>query len=1136
MAGGNVALRKGVLVIGGNLAGVQAALDLAQSGIQVYLVEGSPFLGHGNEGEVSPHLLTAEMLEAVKHPDIEVLTNARVIALRGQRGDFRVELQRDPRYVDLTRCTACGDCEPVCPVTVSVNGRARKAIFGHDSAQQCQYRAVPNVFAIEKRGIAPCKTACPGGIHVQGYVALIAQDRFQEALDLIREAVPFPGVLGRVCHHPCEGKCRRGTEVDEPVAICALKRFVADWVLGPEPCPEQSRRVVEGWEKGLGELKGTLSAPEASSKRVAIVGAGPAGLTAAYFLARQGIASEVFEALPVAGGMMAVGIPNYRLPPEVLQREVAAIEALGVKIHLNHPVDRDGLQRLWEEYDAVFVAVGAHQGWTLRIRGEDLKGVLSGVAFLRAVNLAALRVDTASPPRLGEKVVVVGGGDVAIDSARVARRACPACPERSRREPRRRVRGREVTVLYRRSGAEMPAEPWQVQEAEEEGINFHYLAAPVRALGQDGVLTGVECIRMELGGPDESGRRRPVPIAGSEFALECDTLLVAIGQTVDTPFKGLSLAQRGTYLADPVTLQTNVPDVFAGGDAVSGPASVIEAIAAGQRAAESILRYLRGEDLALGRTAEGPDLSDIEYYTPEQPVQRPRAQMPCLPPDQRLGFAEVNLGFTQVQAVAEAERCLSCGVCSECLTCVLACQPGAIDHSAVGGRLTLDIGAVIVADGNGSVAGDDVEIALSQACPEPSRGAEGLEGVYTVEADDVIGASVVAARAMAELASCRQRASVPGEILPPTAAPRVGVFVCRCGDKIGGVLDVDALVDSAKGLPGVVYAQDLFFSCQQEAAAIVQQAVADHRLNRVVLAACSCCSLDQVCYSCTTQRIRCKTNLGVLAADSAKLRETYADMSPQFEFINIREHCAWLHSDDPATATAEAGRLVAAAVAKANLLPPAARPVIQLGGRVLVAGDGAAAGVCVEALVAQGFAVTRRGEVPLTVVGSPGRFTATWGGNGSQHQLEADAVVLAPFEAEQLGKLRGTVGIAEVTNSLTARLAGVFVCPPGGQAEVMGTAVAAKVAALLGRGQMVAECNVAWVDPQRCRACGTCVSVCEFHAPRLVVDNGEHLVSRIDPALCRGCGTCAARCPSSAITAGYSTDEQIEAMLAVLLA
>jgi NADPH-dependent glutamate synthase beta subunit-like oxidoreductase/NAD-dependent dihydropyrimidine dehydrogenase PreA subunit len=1083
---------KGALVIGGNLAGVRAALDLAQSGIQAYLVEGLPFLGHGNEGQLSQHLLTAEMLEAVKHPNIEILTDSRVTDLTGQRGGFQAEVQHDPRYVDLTKCTACGDCEPVCPVTVSINGKSRKAIFGHG------YGAVPNIFAIEKRGIAPCRATCPGGIHAQGYVALIAQGRFQEALDLIREAVPFPGILGRVCHQPCEEKCRRGTEVDESVAICWLKRFVADWV----------------WERGQEDSRPVPSVSLDPSKRVAIVGAGPAGLTVAYFLARQGVVSEIFEALPVAGGMMAVGIPDYRLPPEVLRREVAAIEALGVKIHLNHPIDRDELQWLRQEYDAVFVAVGAHQSWTLRTPGEDLKGVFSGVAFLRAVNLAALGIDTASPPRLGEKVVVVGGGDVAIDSARVARRACP--------ELGRRGRGREVTVLYRRSRVEMPAEPWQVQEAEEEGIKFHYLAAPVRALGQDGKLTSLECIRMELDEPDESGRRRPVPIAGSEFTLECDTLLVAIGQTVDTPFEDLSLTRGGTYVADPVTLQTDVPGVFAGGDAVSGPASVIEAIAAGQRAAESILRYLRGEDLAMGRTIEEPDLSAIEYYMPELPVRQPRAQMPCLPLAQRSGFAEVELGFTQEQAVAEAERCLSCGVCSECLACVSACQPVAIDHSAVGERLILEIGAVIVADGSRLLAGD-----------------VGLEGVYTVESGDGVGASVVAARAMADLVGHRQRASVPAGILPPAAVPRVGVFVCLCGDKIGGALDVDALVDLAKGLPGTVYTQDLFFSCQQEAAAIIQQAVTDHRLNRVVLAACSCCSLDQVCYSCTTQRIRCKTNLGVLAADSAKLRETYADISIRFEFVNVREHCAWLHSDDPATATAEAERLIAAAVAKVNLLPPAVRSVIQLAGRVLVAGSGAAAGVCADALIAQGFAVTCSEEVPSAVVGSPGRFTATWGGNGNQHQVAA-AVVLAPSKAEQLGKLRDAVGIAESTTSLTARLTGVFVCPPDGQAEVMGAAVAARVAALLGSAQMVAECNVARVDPPRCRACGTCESICEFHAPRLMAYNEleeeGRLVSRIDPALCRGCGTCAAHCPSSAITAGYSTDEQIEAVLAVMLA
>jgi bidirectional [NiFe] hydrogenase diaphorase subunit len=457
---------------------------------------------------------------------------------------------------------------------------------------------------------------------------------------------------------------------------------------------------------------------------------------------------------------------------------------------------------------------------------------------------------------------------------------------------------------------------------------------------------------------------------------------------------------------------------------------------------------------------------------------------------------------------------------NECKLCERVCEAKAIVHDMGPEEVDLDIGAIVIADSQqavGELLSDD--------------------GVYHLLGDP-LEVSAATAKVMSDVAAYRERLEVPSAaVVTPLVPPRLGVFVCRCGGQIDSVVDVDRVVGLARQLPRVIYADDLPFSCSEEYAQVIQQAVADYHLNRVVLAACSCCSLDQVCYSCTTQRIRCKTNLGVLAADSAKLLETYAELSPLFEFVNIREHCAWLHSDDPAMATAEAERLVAAAVAKANLLLPEARPVIQLDGRVLVAGDGVAAGVCADALMAQGFAVTHSKEVPSAVVGSPGRFTATWGENGSQHQVEAGAVVLAPSEAGQLSGLRDAVGIAESTNSLTARLAGVFVCPWDGQAEVMGAAVAAKVAALLGCGRMVVECNVARVDPQRCRACGTCESICEFHAPRLVADDeeGGRLVSQIDPALCRGCGTCAAHCPSSAITAGYSTDKQIEAMLAAML-
>ncbi|MCK4831661.1 MAG: NAD(P)-binding protein, partial [Anaerolineales bacterium] len=289
-------MKKGALIVGGTLAAVEAALDLAQSGITVTLVEQSPFLGSAGlnwpeDGNQEDHEGTARLLEAVKHPSITLMTNTQVIAVHGRKGNFQVEVERTPRFVDLAKCTACGDCVDVCPIAIPDNGRTRKAIRG------AVHGAVPDIFAIEKRGVAPCKATCPGGIHVQGYVALIAEGRFQEALDLIREDIPLAGVLGRVCYHPCEDACRRGTEVDHPVSICALKRFVSDYEV-----EHHGRPVVES----------ARIDPELG--RVAVVGAGPAGLTVAYFLARRGIACQVFEALPVAGGMLAVGIPDYRLP------------------------------------------------------------------------------------------------------------------------------------------------------------------------------------------------------------------------------------------------------------------------------------------------------------------------------------------------------------------------------------------------------------------------------------------------------------------------------------------------------------------------------------------------------------------------------------------------------------------------------------------------------------------------------------------------------------------------------------------------------------------------------------------------------------------------------------------------------
>ena len=594
-------------------------------------------------------------MDAGRHPNITLLSYSEVQKLSGYVGNFQVQVRRKPRYVLEDKCTGCGDCAAACPVQVlsefDEGLGTRKAIY-RPFAQ-----AIPPVFVIDKKD-SPCKIACPAHIPVQGYVALIGEGKFQEALELVRETVPFAGTLGRICYHPCEVICKR-QEVEQPLSICALKRFVYDACSGGE-LPEAAERVYQ--------------------EQVAIVGAGPAGLTAAYHLARTGYGVTVYEALPVAGGMLAVGIPEYRLPRDVLNHEIDLIRALGVEIRLGTPVGRDGgpsLDDLHRENDAVFLAVGAHQSRRLDIPGEDLEGVIHSTDFLRRLGLG-------EEVALGRRVAVIGGGNAAVDAARSALRL-----------------GSEVTVVYRRSRAEMPAIPAEVEAAMEEGVQFHFLATPTRVLEQDGRVVGMECIRMALGEPDESGRRRPVPVPGSEFTLELDTVIVSIGQQPDlTPLAGAETTRWRTLAADQNTLVTPVEGVFAGGDAVTGPAMAIDAMAAGKRAAETIHRYLRGQDLLVGRTFEWPRPEEIEVTIPRDVELAERPEMTHLPlAERRTTFHEVELGLTEEQAVAEAQRCLSCAVCSECLECVRACQAQAIDHQMREQWLELDVGAIVVATG-----------------------------------------------------------------------------------------------------------------------------------------------------------------------------------------------------------------------------------------------------------------------------------------------------------------------------------------------------------------------------------------------------------------------------------------------------
>lgn len=494
-------------------------------------------------------------------------------------------------------CRFCGACIEVCPAG---------ALKDKDGLLE--------VGEEREATLVPCKHTCPAGIDVPRYIRLISEKKYSEAAAVIREKVPFPEVLGRVCNHPCQTVCRRN-ELNEAIAIRALKRFTSE------------RAHTKLWRKN------SKKAPP-TGKRVAIVGSGPAGLTAAYYLAKLGHGVTVFEALPVVGGMMRVAIPEYRLPKEIRDAEIEEIKQVGIDIKTNTKIE--SLDALFEQgYHAIFLAVGAHVGTKMRVEGEDSPGVIDAITFLREVSLGR-------KVKLGDKVSVIGGGNSAIDAARTALR----------------LDAKEVTIIYRRTRAEMPAMAEEVDGALEEGVKIVYLAAPNKIWNENGMVK-LECLRMELGEPDASGRRRPVPIKGSEFIIEYNAVIAAIGQAPEVPDSFQVATQGGNIKINDNTV-TSREGVFAGGDAVTGPATVIEAIAAGRKGAVTIDKYLGGsgnidEELAPveePKACLGPG-EDFAYQH--------LCKMPQIPVEQRLsGFDEIGQGYGGKAGLKESLRCLQC--------------------------------------------------------------------------------------------------------------------------------------------------------------------------------------------------------------------------------------------------------------------------------------------------------------------------------------------------------------------------------------------------------------------------------------------------------------------------------------------
>ena len=1049
-------MKKEVLVQGSTPGALRAAETLADCGLSVHLVEPGPYINSEELKEIPQYLRQTRLLDILKHPQIKTWMSTEIDDLQSNGGICQVDLRQSPRYIDLTRCTACGKCVEICPVTIP--GTPLKAI--HLGGQ-------PDCAVITKDGLAPCANACPAGIHVQGYVALIADGRYQEAYQLILDALPFPSVCGRVCNHNCEAACSR-LKVDQAVNIMGLKRFVSDWVL--------ESGVQDSPEEPTGDHP---AADTANQKQVAIIGAGPAGLTAARDLVRAGYRVKVFDANPKAGGMMRVGIPPHRLLYDHLDLEIEKILAEGVELELNTWID-DVPGLLEDGYQAVLIATGAHKAIKISLENADHPDNWLSLDFLKRVCLDE-KIDLT-----GREVIVLGGGDVAMDAARSAiRLGKPA-----------------VTILCRGIRASFN----EIKEAEEEGIEIKRNRVFKKILLEKGKITGVECLEAEVGEVVD-GKRQFTELSGTEHIIPGDLIIWAVGQRPDFSFlpqeNQIIRHSSGGIEADP-SMMTSIEGVFTAGDVRRGTTFyVVDAVGEGHQAARSIMAYLEGDRAP----AEAEDLREVKLS--EEEVQRrvglrreaqvKRTPLQCIPVVERENnFSEVECTMQETEARKEAGRCLSCGPCSECMACLEVCEPGAIIHHQQESKSSLEVSGLISSAGNLTSSAGDCVIQLQG--PEPLAGAA---AAYEI---------------------------MKGMQKPIFYDPKengkdvrtgmgIGLAVCQCGGEISRYIDTAGLCEEIEKRPEISLAVEINAACGPEGAAQIRNLIADNQLGKLILAACSCCSLDQVCYSCTYQRVRCKANLGVFSSSAEK---------GEIDFVNIREGCAFVHPRSRKQATRSAQILIEAALGRTT---PGDHPIqhkTSLLPTTLVVGKGESAASCLDALCGMGYPAEGVEVLSSPVVRSGGRFITP----GSDREIRGDCLVLAPTSGAELDYISRSIQLADGRLLLDgkgpedARRLGIFISAPSLDPLVSGQGAAGEVLAWEGKMRKRLDQPGAWVDPLLCRRCGTCLDVCGLGIPDLV-EGRTGIQAWINPFLCLDCGTCAAHCPSGAIQPGVETETNI---------
>ncbi|HVP76461.1 MAG TPA: FAD-dependent oxidoreductase [Thermodesulfobacteriota bacterium] len=1110
--------KRAVLLLGSGYGALKVAEDMAQAGIPVIWVTRAQHFLKLPEGVEQvpewPDDLNFQFrplyLRVTRHPLVTPLTRAKVQSLERTPEGCRVVVEQDPIYVDYDLCTGCSRCMEVCPL--EKQGRLPLS----RTPAYCPSRALE----LDKRKISACRLECPLGVNVQAYMALTASGRFEEALDVIKQDNPLPGVCGRVCHHPCEASCRRG-ELDQAVAICDVKRFLSDDRLGRE-----------------GTMPGkTVSRVEPRRReRVAIVGSGPSGLTAAYYLAKAGFQATIFEALPEAGGMLRWGIPSYRLPRNILDGEIRDILALGVELKCNTRVGQEiRLEELEKEFDAVFLAVGAQRSTPLGISGEDGDGCFGAVELLRAHHLG-------QKVEMGKKVAVIGGGNSAIDAARTALRL-----------------GAEVTLFYRRERQDMPAQEAEIIAAETEGVRLEFRVGPTRLLTQGGKVSGLELIRMEPGEVDDSGRKAPKPIAGSEFQVAADTVIPAIGQGSDLDFLVGSTGLESNRKAIRVDhdLKTQNPKIWAGGDVVSGPSTVVGSMAHGRIAAGKIMESLTGDpsllaDLPLRVRGVG-EYTTISEDLPQQPRQEMALRQPKV---RRRDFEEVGLGLTMDQAVAEARRCLQCSACCECRSCETVCSDiGAIDHFRTPTSFEFMSPGIIVAN--------DQEM--------PAVNVDEFPGIFRTgefKADlmSLMNAGSACAGQAIALAKPLRSKAVP-EPMRSAKLPdevRLGVFLCTCNGTMAPEGVLAQVLELAQKGPEVARAEMIFSACHPGGSDRIAAAVREHRLTRVILASCACCPLEFQCISCNDQRNRTRIHL---------FDEHGLDRS-SFEMINLRDTLS-VEDLSEEEMIHRARDLFRGAFIRTRFLGPLRQGITEIGKNILILG-GSETGVSAALnLDLQGFrvrlvhrchlpkesvlpainslprgsAISGRGIVHVDhatveeISGHIGSFEVKARVDGKRVRWRADTICLTDENVLSLAIPEDLIGLKKFYRYNFA----FFHTPQPGVYRVSnltlsrlnafeaGAALAAQVARAAADAFLKDHELSPRVDPERCRGCGRCADICPFDAIHLRANDRQTYTAEVLRYNCVGCGGCVGRCPVTAMDMPYFSNRLLEEIVSGVL-